>query len=255
MSDAHALRAQVQAAMDAILVAHDRAAVRRHFHPDFVQHNPWAEDGGAHVEQMCDFTFGVEMKRWAVQGDIVAYHGLYTAPNPLGDQPLLCVDLWRVQGDRIVEHWDALQPVPAAVAEIMLAGEGDGFVERTPDQVAAQAASARRMYELGVNTGDVDSVKAVIASDFAVHLPNIDAAAGHETWLMWMQKAQPQVVVKRTIAAGDLVFVQMAITAQGEEQAGYHILRFNADGRATDVWLVMQDRVAVADAANPHPHF
>ena len=82
MSEPTALQSLVQAAMDGILVHHDRVGVRRHFHPDFVQHNPWADDGGAHVEAMCDFTFGVEMRRWVIQGDLVAYHGLYTAPKP-----------------------------------------------------------------------------------------------------------------------------------------------------------------------------
>ena len=58
MSDPKALQSLVQAAMDSILVHHDRAGVREHFHPDFVQHNPWADDGGAHVEAMCDITAG-----------------------------------------------------------------------------------------------------------------------------------------------------------------------------------------------------
>ncbi len=107
MRDPQAMKALVETAMDAILVRHDRSEVARHFHEHFVQYNPWAEDGGAHVAAMCDFDFSVRMSRWVVQGDIVGYHGLYTAPNPLGELPLVGVDLWRVQGDQIVTRVSA----------------------------------------------------------------------------------------------------------------------------------------------------
>jgi predicted SnoaL-like aldol condensation-catalyzing enzyme len=132
----------VKDAMDGILVHHDLASMTRHLHPRFVQHNPLAKDGAAHVQEMCAFTFGLLAARWAAQGDLVAYHGLYTAPNPLADHPLVCVDVWRVQGEQIVEHWDALAPTPAADAEGMIAGGGDGLADVSPSQVSENAVRA-----------------------------------------------------------------------------------------------------------------
>lgn len=253
MSDAARLQKLVQTAMDAILVRHDRAEVRQYFHPDFVQHNPWAADGGAHVEEMCDFTFGVRMSRWAIQGDLVAYHGLYTAPNPLGDDPLLCVDIWRVQGDQIVEHWDALQPTPVGVAEVMLAGGGDGFAAVSPAQVAANVATARTLLEVGVRDQDVEVIDRILAADFAVRRPGVlDGRAG---FIGWVQKAAPQIEVKRTVASGELVFVQLLVTIGAHQQVVYDIFRFDRAGRIAEQWMVAQDRVPLVEAANPHPHF
>ncbi|MEO0599981.1 MAG: nuclear transport factor 2 family protein [Myxococcota bacterium] len=252
MSDAAALRDLVQTAMDAILVRHDREEVRRYFHADFVQHNPWAEDGGAHVEAMCDFDFGVQMNRWVVQGELVAYHGLYTAPNPLGEHPLVCVDVWRVQGDAIVEHWDVLMPTPAPQAEIVLAGEGDGFADVTPDQVASNVSSVRRLLEVGVRTADTAVVDDLLAPGFTVHHPD---GGGRDAFVTWMQQSQPSIEVRKTIASGDLVFAQLLVEIAGKEEVVYDIFRFDGAGRITDQWMARQDRLTLADAANPHPHF
>lgn len=255
MNDPKSLRTLVQTAMDAILVEHDRERVRRHFHPSFVQHNPWAEDGGAHVEAMCDFTFGVEMSRWAVQGDIVAYHGLYTAPNPLGEHPLLCVDLWRVQGDQIVEHWDALQPMPQAEADASLAGGGDGFADVSPAQVARNAAAARRLVEAGIRNADAAVFDEVFSPEFVLHRPGLDPADSRKGFEDWVRNAKPTAEVKRSVSSGDLVFLQLLVQAGGSEQIVYDIFRFDASGRVAEQWMVGQPRVPLAEAANPHPHF
>lgn len=252
MSDATALRDLVQIAMDAILVRHDREEVRRYFHADFVQHNPWAEDGGAHVEAMCDFDFGVQRNRWAVQGDLVAYHGLYTAPNPLGDHPLVCVDVWRVQGDQIVEHWDVLMPTPAPEAEQVLAGGGDGFADVSASQVAANVSSVRRLLEIGVRRGDASVVDSLLAPGFTVHRPG---GGGRDAFVSWMEQARPNVEIRKTLASGDLVFAQLLVSVGGKDQVVYDIFRFDAAGRITDHWMASQERLTLSEAANPHPHF
>lgn len=188
MRNPQQLKDLVQTAMDAILVRHDRAGVRRYFHPDFVQHNPWAEDGSAQVKAMCDFSFSVKMTRWAVQGDIVAYHGYYTAPNPLGEHPLLFADMWRVQGDQIVEHWDALQPRPQDVLNSVLEGPGDGFALVNPARVAANAASARRLVELGINRGDETVMSELLASNFTLHRQDTLPGPSRAGFVGWVKE-------------------------------------------------------------------
>ena len=242
----------VKDAMDGILVEHDEASVDRHFHATFVQHNPWARDGAAHVKEMCAFTFGLKAARWAAQGDLVAYHGLYTAPNPLGEHPLLCVDIWRVQGDQIVEHWDALAPTPAATAERMIAGGGDGLADVPAGQVTTQAARARELLELGVARGDELVIGRNLAPTFRLHGPDGGDAAA---LVAWMKATAPKIEVKRTVASGELVFVHLLRETARGRQVVFEIFRFDGLGRITDQWMVAQDVVAAADAANAHPHF
>lgn len=242
----------VKDAMDGILVHHDEKSVETHFHPTFVQHNPWAKDGAGHVKEMCAFTFGLKVARWAAQGDLVAYHGLYTAPNPLGEHPLLCVDLWRVQGDQIVEHWDALAPTPAEAAELMISGGGDGLAATAADQVATQAARARELLELGLAREDEAVVDRILAPSFRVHRPDGGDAVALKAW---MKAASPKIDVKRTVASGELVFVHLLIETTKGKQVVFDIFRFDASCKITDLWLVTQDVIGVGEAANTHPHF
>ncbi|KPI04015.1 hypothetical protein OK074_4794 [Actinobacteria bacterium OK074] len=72
----------------------DTAVVDRFVRADYIQHNPLAPDGA--------------------EGDLVAVHSHYV--NAPGERGQSVVDLFRVQGGKIVEHWDVLQDVPATSA-------------------------------------------------------------------------------------------------------------------------------------------
>ncbi len=228
-------------AMDGILVEHSEARVDEHFHPDFVQHNPWAKDGAAHVKEMCAFEFGVQMNRFVSQGDIVAYHGIYTAPNPLGDLPLLCVDLWRVQGGQIVEHWDALAPIPSDHVEQYVGGPGDGGADVPPAEVASNAALVRSVLE-----GDRGAE--VFAADFVHHSPEGGNVAALLGW-----RDGRSIEIRRTVSSGDLVLAQLDTRAD-TRQVVYAWFRVQGS-KITNFWSVTQDFVGDAEAATKHPHF
>ncbi|WP_156681207.1 nuclear transport factor 2 family protein [Sphingomonas profundi] len=94
-----------------------RAAFEAYVAPEYRQHNPLAGDGRdaaiAMLEGFAAATPGLSMdvKRILVDGDIAAVH-LHLRMSP-DDRGMAVVDLFRVKGGRIVEHWDVVQPVPA----------------------------------------------------------------------------------------------------------------------------------------------
>ena len=158
-----------------------------------------------------------------------------------------------MQGDQIVEHWDALMPVPAAVAEVMLAGEGDGFADVDHAQVAANAANARRLWELGIRRRDEAQIRARLAPGFARHRP--EAGDGPQALIDWVEAHQPTVEVCMSLSSGDLVLLQLLVASGGLERVVFELYRFDAQGLITDQWTVEQDRQPLSSAANPHPHF
>jgi predicted SnoaL-like aldol condensation-catalyzing enzyme len=97
-----------------------REAADRHMASDYVQHNPQAPDGAEafvgvieHIlGQAPDATF--EVKRVIAEGDLVVIHHLLRMSAE--DRGSAVVDIFRVDGGKIVEHWDVLQPVPEASA-------------------------------------------------------------------------------------------------------------------------------------------
>lgn len=68
----------------------------------------------------------VDIKRVIAEGDLVVTHSLMkTSPE---DRGTAAADVFRLEGGKIVEHWDVLQPVPerAANDNTMLSARRDG---------------------------------------------------------------------------------------------------------------------------------
>jgi predicted SnoaL-like aldol condensation-catalyzing enzyme len=80
------------------------------------QHNPGAGDG---PEPFIAFVRGfakaypsmqIDFKRTVAEGDLVVIHS-HLVRQP-GDRGMAVMDIFRLEGGKIVEHWDVLQEVP-----------------------------------------------------------------------------------------------------------------------------------------------
>jgi len=84
--------------------------------PGYIQHNPMAPTGrDAAIAFLEPFMAGnpavrYSIKRIIAEGDLVAVHahGQF-APD---DRGVAVVDILRVEGCKVMEHWDVVQPVP-----------------------------------------------------------------------------------------------------------------------------------------------
>ena len=92
-----------------------RLAFEKHVGDTYIQHNPNLVDGREAAIAMLEPLFSApgasfEIKRVLVDGDLAAVH-LHgrRSPEVRGDA---VVDLFRISNDKIVEHWDVLQPIP-----------------------------------------------------------------------------------------------------------------------------------------------
>ncbi|MET9967137.1 nuclear transport factor 2 family protein [Streptomyces sp. NPDC006356] len=110
----------VTKAFDQLIVRKDLSALDRYWGSEYHQHNPNIADGvagaraglGGYFEAFPQLK--VEPKRVIAEGDLVAVHSHYV--NAPGERGQAVVDLFRVRGGKIVEHWDVLQDVPATSA-------------------------------------------------------------------------------------------------------------------------------------------
>ena len=95
-----------------------RAAFDRYVAADYVQHNPGLADGrdaarDALAPMFADPGFSPLVIRLLVDGDLGAVH-LKIVRN--GSPVAAVVDLYRAEGESIVEHWDVIQTWPATSA-------------------------------------------------------------------------------------------------------------------------------------------
>lgn len=86
----------------------------------YVQHNPNAADGPEGFRQFIAFlrdrypASHSEIKRVFTDGDYVILHVL--AVREPGSRGNAIIDIFRLEGGKIVEHWDAVQPIPETAA-------------------------------------------------------------------------------------------------------------------------------------------
>ena len=108
-------KALVLEGIKGVFIERDPAVIDRLFSPDYRQHNPQIPNGPAAIKALLgnlsrDFKYepGLVM----ADGDYVSIHGRYTGWGP---KPMIAVDIFRVAGGKIAEHWDVMQEeVPAA---------------------------------------------------------------------------------------------------------------------------------------------
>jgi predicted SnoaL-like aldol condensation-catalyzing enzyme len=100
-----------------VLIKMDSSKVERYLPPHYLQHSSLAPPG---LQPLKDFLDRVRVaspdasqtiKRAFVDGDHVIVH-VHVVRFP-GDPGLAVVDIFRLENDVIVEHWDVLQEVPA----------------------------------------------------------------------------------------------------------------------------------------------
>ena len=92
----------------------DESAIDKYWKADYVQHNPLMPDGTAGFRAglaAAGGKVGYQMGTLVADGDYVMVHGRYVGWAPT---PLVGVDIFRIEGGLIAEHWDVLQAeVPA----------------------------------------------------------------------------------------------------------------------------------------------
>ena len=95
-----------------------RTAFDTYVSVDYLQHNPGLPDGrdaarDALAVKFRDPAFSIDVVRMLVDGDLCVLH---LRASRDGRPAAAVVDIYRAEGDRIVEHWDVLQPWPATSA-------------------------------------------------------------------------------------------------------------------------------------------
>ncbi len=243
--------------MDAILKTKNEKAVTDAFDKEFIQHNPWAQDGIAHVKEMLAFDFGYIPVRWVADEDVMAYHGYYTAPNPLGDQPLLCVDAWRVEDGKIKEHWDALAPMPADWVKNATEGPGNGEKEVSAEQRLANKATVMCFLDHVLNRGRLDLIEELVADNYVYHHESEGALEGRlslKNHILGQEGGRMVHETKMLLASGDLVMAH-AHYFGSDERVVFDWFRMSDNGLIAEHWSVQQPITPLDQVANAHPHF
>ncbi|MFO7551879.1 MAG: ester cyclase [Haliea sp.] len=107
------------------VIEHDPSVGERFFGESYTQHNPMIADGQEGVKRFAEQLreqfpeLEIDIKRVFVDGDyvIVHHHARWGTPSAHdtvfapATKSSAVIDIFRLEGDRIVEHWDVMQDV------------------------------------------------------------------------------------------------------------------------------------------------
>ena len=105
---------------DAAINRKDFKAASQYLGSGYKQHNPTAADGAEGLLKFIDFLKTRypeqrgEIKRVIAEGDLVVLHVHSTRGD--GTPGRAIVDIFRVDGGKVAEHWDVIQDIPAEPA-------------------------------------------------------------------------------------------------------------------------------------------
>lgn len=93
----------------------DITAVDDYMSQDFIQHNPTIADGPEGVKALVQMLASqgipkqtITFKHVAAENDIVFLHSRYE----MAGKEWRLIDIYRIKDDKLVEHWDAMMPMP-----------------------------------------------------------------------------------------------------------------------------------------------
>jgi predicted SnoaL-like aldol condensation-catalyzing enzyme len=106
----------VTALYEAALNKKDFDEASKYLGPRYTQHNPTAKDGPEGLKGFIGFlkekfpNSHSEIKRIFADGDYVIVH-VHAVREP-GTRGNAIVDIFKLENGKVVEHWDAVQPIP-----------------------------------------------------------------------------------------------------------------------------------------------
>ena len=110
----------VAAFEDAALNQKDFDTASKYLGPRYTQHNPSAADGPEGLKGYIAFLKDKfpnnhnEIKHIFADGDYVIVHE--RAVREPGTRGLAIVNIYKLENDKVVEHWDVIQPIPESAA-------------------------------------------------------------------------------------------------------------------------------------------
>jgi len=252
------------------------AAMARYFDAKLIQHDAEIGDSGHGDEEflsnrrkenpqqfLSEEQYHTVADNLLADGDLIAVKShVYTNPR---DPGRVFVDIWRVVGSSFVEHWDVVQPVPAAPLNDATSWCGGASnwadadkvgdtVERPGCGLSGPAtnrdASLATVSAYTAMAQDprkaAEAVERYFADDFVQHSP--DVAQGKAALVAYERNhadarvaEKRKLAIARTLADGNLVLTHSRVTTNADPRgvARVDLYRVQA-GKIAEHWEVVQ---------------
>lgn len=224
----------------------DTSIIRQYVGENYVQHGSLAPDGRSGLLAFAVLADKItyDIHRTLADGDYVALHSTYTFPDGSSSAVF---DVFRLEAGLLVEHWDAVQAIPAD-PDPTSHGMTDGASEITDlDATEKNRALVQGFVQVVMEGGEITRASEFLSSDqFVQHDPNIeDGLAGFQAYMSGLADEGYAMKIQRSpiiVAQGNFVLVGSEGTAgavNDQQYAIFYDLFREEGGRIVEHWDVV----------------
>ncbi len=230
-------------AFDALFRDYSEDGLRDVFAEGIIQHNPRVPTGRdallGFLPVLREAGTTYQNHRLFQDGDFVVMHNTLNNAQPFGAEKIVSFNVYRVEGEKIAEHWG----VPTPIVEEPVGGRSQfgGTTEvKDLDKTEANKEAVTKLFDVIVN-GTQEEVGAAIQSlfqpDYANHspvvadgIPSLFEAFSREQWVYTKNH--------QVLGEGNFVLSISEGTAKGAPTAFYDLVRFE-NGQVVEHWDVI----------------
>jgi predicted SnoaL-like aldol condensation-catalyzing enzyme len=240
----------------------DITAIDDYVASGYIQHNPQVADGSVALKAMATQWIAgmppttVDFRKILAEGNLVILH--VRTPSPDGTSFQAITEYFRVENNKLVEHWDVIQDAPttSANAHPMFGNDANTTAARNLVQEEANKQLVITFYQRLFGAKDVTAIDDYIVENYIQHNPQVaDGRAAIKAMAKQWIAGTPATTVdfRKTVSEGNIVALHIkAPTPDGSFQAISEYFRVE-NNKITEHWDVIQN--APATSANPHLMF
>ncbi len=235
-------------AVNALFKDFSEAGIQTYFAQNYIQHNPSVPTG---IEPLIGFApllkqagLTVQTHRTLVDGDLVIMHNTYNNAEAFGAKQVVTFDIFRVADGKVVEHWDAINPLAEKTASGRT--QVDGSTQVTDlDKTQANKTLVKNFVD-DVLFGKAPQKITDYISTTEYHQHNVGIKDG----LDGLNEAIGQLIaannmfkynkVHKVLGEGNFVLTVSEGEWSGKPQAFYDLFRVQ-DGKIVEHWDVVQE--------------
>ncbi|WP_300117377.1 nuclear transport factor 2 family protein [Sphingobium sp.] len=237
-------RAVVQNFVERVYVKRDVAgAFAAHVAADYIQHDPGQPDGQAAAVEALAPMFArpgscFDLKHVLVDGDLALVH-LFGQGKP-DTAGAAVADIYRLEGGKIVEHWDVIQPIEPGTDPLAQAAQPDDKGDTARNRQVFDA-----FIDLLFMKGDVEAAyDRFVAPDLVQHNSRLGRGRADAVAAITALRAAPGAIfsVQRTLVDGNFAAVSYRgkLSANDKGAAIVEIFRFDDRGMIVEHWDMFQ---------------
>ncbi|WP_425075275.1 nuclear transport factor 2 family protein [Psychroserpens sp. S379A] len=243
------LKTIVNNGQDAFFKNYSEEGIRTYFDENYIQHNPHTPTGIAPVIQFLPALkeAGTTYKthRLLQDGNLVVAHNTYDNAEAFGAKEMVTFDIYRIENNKIAEHWDAVTPKVTETASGRSQIDGPTVIVDLDKTETNKKIIKNFMKDVMMGENPSKITDYISTETYKQHNTAVkDGLDGLNEAIAYLTSQNNMFVYKKVhkiLGEGNFVFTQSEGEWNGGKPYAFYDLYRLKDGKIVEHWDVIQE--------------